>query len=129
MTAPRNAKEMNALIKPFADRHISESDKASIRAKLGDKDQVARDWDALIAEAYALMKTGDPTSSASQDMARRWSAMGELITAGDPTIQVKGRAVWDDAMKDPATAAKMALNREIFAFVKQAIEHWKTMAK
>ncbi len=129
MTTPRNAKEMNALIKPFADRHISESDKAAIRARLGDKDQVARDWDAIITEAYALMKTGDPTSPASQDLAHRWSAMAEKITATDPTIKVKGRAVWDDAMKDPAVAGKMALNREIFAFVDQAVMHWKTLAK
>jgi DNA-binding transcriptional MerR regulator len=129
MTTPRNAKEMNALFKPFADRHISESDKAAIRAKLGDKDEVARGWDALVAEAYALMKTGDPASSASQELARRWSAMAEKITAADPDIKVKGRAVWDDAMKDPAVASKMALNREIFAFVNQAVAHWKTLAK
>ena len=129
MTAPRNAKEMNALIKPFADRHISESDRAAIKAQVGDRDQAIRDMDALIAEAYALMKTGDPTSPASQDLARRWSAMDKQFTPADPTIKAKGRAVWDDAMKDPATAAKMALNREIFAFVNQAIEHLKTVPK
>ena len=125
MTTPQDAKQINALLKPFADRHISESDKAAIRAKLGDKEQVARDWNALITEAYALMKTGDPTSSASQDLARRWSAMAEQISAAAPTIKAKGRAVWDDAMKDPAVVSKMALNREIFAFVNQAVEYLK----
>ena len=126
MTTPRDIKQIGALLKPFADRHISESDKAAMKAKLVDREQVVGNCDALIAEAYALMKTGDPASPASQDLARRWAALGEQITAADPTLSAKGRAVWDDAMKDPAIAAKMALNREIFAFVNQAIEHWKT---
>jgi hypothetical protein len=62
-------------------------------------------------------------------MARRWAAVREQILSADPTIAVKGRAVWDEAMADPAVAAKMALNREIFAFVRQAVEHWKSLPK
>lgn len=130
MTMPRDSKQMGALFKPFAERHISESDRVAIRAKLVEGGRfVVGDMDALIAEAYALMKTGDPASPASQDLARRWAAMREQIMAADPTINAKGRAVWDDAMQDPAIAAKMALNREIFAFVRQAIEHLKPLAK
>jgi len=129
MTTPRDSMEMGALLKPFAERHLTESDRAAMKAKVPDRDQAIRSWDALLAEAYALMKTGDPISPESQEMARRWSAINEQFTADNPTIKAKGRAVWDDAMKDPAVAGKMALNREIFAFVRQAIEHLKTLAK
>lgn len=128
MTKPRDAKEMAALVKPFTDRHIDESDRAAIKASLDKPAQEAGHWDAMIAEAYALMKTGDPTSPAAQDVARRWSAIREKILAADPGIKAKGTAVWDEAMADPAVAAKMALNREIFAFVRQAIEHLKSQA-
>jgi len=126
MTTPRNATEMGALLKPFSERHISESDRAAIKASLDAPAQAAGHWDAMIAEAYALMKTGDPTSPASQDMARRWAAIREQILSANPGIAAKGRAVMDDAMADPAVAGKMALNREIFAFVRQAVEHLKS---
>jgi len=55
--------------------------------------------------------------------------MNEKITADNPAVRTQGRAIWDDAMKDPAIASQMALNREIFAFVRQAIEHWKARQK
>jgi MerR family transcriptional regulator, thiopeptide resistance regulator len=129
MTTPLDSGEMGALLKPFTERHLSESDRAAVKAKIPDQDQAALNWYAMLAEAYALMKTGDPTSPEAQDMARRWSAINEQITADDPTIKAKARAVWDDAMKDPAVAAKMALNREIFAFVRQAVEHFRARAK
>ena len=129
MTTPRDAKEMGALLKPYSERHISESDREAIKANLGAPALAAGHWDAMIAEAYALMKTGDPTSPASQDMAGRWAAVREQILSANPSIAAKGRAVMDDAMADPAVAGKLALNREIFAFVAQAVEHLKSLPK
>jgi MerR family transcriptional regulator, thiopeptide resistance regulator len=129
MTITPDVKQIGALLKPFADRHLSEDDKAAFKAKVADRDQVVRDWNGLIAEAQALMDAGDPTSPASQDLARRWAAMGEQFTAGDPDIRLKGRAIWNAAMEDPDVAAKMALNRKIFAFVDRAIAHMKAQAK
>jgi DNA-binding transcriptional MerR regulator len=129
MTRIVGAMEMNQLFTPFAERHITSEEKKSLQQKMGDRDQLKRTFDGLLAEGEVLMQIGDPTSPAAQDLARRWAAIEEQIAAADPTIKVKGRAVWDDAMKDPAIAAKMALNREIFAFVKQAIDHMKTLAK
>lgn len=129
MTTPRDAREMEALLNPFAERHINEGDRAAIKASLDKPALDPRHWDAMIAEAYALMKTGDPTSPASQDMARRWAAIQEKILGADPAIKAKSAAVWDEAMADPATAAKMAVNKEIFAFVRQAVDHLKTLPK
>ena len=77
------------------------------------------------------MQSGDPTSPGAQDWARRWVEMAEQLQfiAGDPIISAKARAVWNDAMEDSGVAGRMALNRKIFAFVEQAIAHWKTLAK
>ena len=60
---------------------------------------------------------------------RRWAAMREKIIAAGPTIKAKSRAVWEEAMADPAVAGKMALNQEIFAFVRQAVEHLGSLPK
>ena len=129
MTSLVDAKEMNQLLTPFADRHFSPEEKEAVRKKEGDRDQLRRTFDGLIAEGEVLMLAGDPTSPAAQDLARRWTAMGEQFTPEDPVLRAKGRALWNDAMADPAVAAKMALNRKIFVFVNEAITHWKTLAK
>src|SRR5690349_1043608 len=67
MTITPDVKQMGLLLKPFADRHLSEEDKATMKAKVADRDQIARNLNSLMAEALALMKAGDPTSPASQD--------------------------------------------------------------
>ena len=130
MTRIVDAKEMNQLFMPFFGRHFSPEEKERLKQKVGDRDQLRKTFDGLLAEGEALMQIGDPTSPGAQDLARRWAAMAAIdaqIAAHDPTISAKGRAVWNDAMEDPAVAAKMALNRKIFVFINQAIEHWKTL--
>jgi len=127
MTGLVDAKQMNELFKPFADRHFSPEEKEAIRQKAGDREQLKRTFDGLIAEGEALMLAGDPASPAAQDLARRWTAMGERFASDDPAFRAKGKALWNDAMADPAVAAKMALNRKIFAFVNEAIIHLKTL--
>ena len=122
-----SAKEFGKMIKPFADRHISAEEKESFRAGL-DREQVARDWEGMMAEWQALVQTGDPTSPAAQDVARRWSAfIGQF--AANTEIKTKEKAILKDAMNDPATAEKLAHYREIGAFAHKAIEHWKTLTK
>ncbi|HEY4076072.1 MAG TPA: MerR family transcriptional regulator [Rhizomicrobium sp.] len=123
-----NAKEMNHLLTPFAGVHISAAEKETLRKRI-DPDKAAQTMNGLIAEAQSLMEAGDHTSPAAQDIARRWGAFDEQIAGGDPDIRAKARAVWDDAMADPAVAEKMALNREIFRFVIRAVEHLKGQAK
>jgi len=126
MTKP-NVKEFSKMLKPFADRHISAEEKETFRAGL-DREQVARDWEGMMAEWQALVRIGDPTSPAAQDVARRWSAfIGQF--AANTEIKSKEKAILKDAMNDPATAEKLAQYREIGTFAHKAIEHWKALAK
>jgi len=129
MTGLVDAKQMNELFTPFADRHFSPEEKEAIRQKAGDREQLRRTFDGLIAEAEALMLAGDPTSPGAQDLARRWTGMGESFTSDDPAFRAKGKALWNDAMADPGVAAKMALNRKIFVFVNEAVTHLKSLAQ
>jgi MerR family transcriptional regulator, thiopeptide resistance regulator len=129
MTRPLDAKEMGQLLKPFAERHFGPEEKQALRQNLGNPDQAKHALEGWIAEGEALMRLGDPTSPAAQELARRVDAFSKQVTAGDPTIGSRGRALWNEAMDDPVVAEKMALNRKIFAFINQAVAHLKTMTE
>ncbi len=125
-----DVKDMSQALKPFADRHWSTDEKKAYRAQLTvDRDTLLQTANDLMAEALPLMKAGDHTSPAAQDLARRWRAMIKPLAGDPPEIRAKARAIWDDAMADPAVAAKLALNREIFRFVERAIDHQKAQEK
>ena len=124
-----NIKDFAEALKPFADRHISPEEKAVLKAQVTNREQIARDWEGMMAEWQTLMQSGDHTCLAAQDMARRWSAFVEQLPVLDAEIRGKQKAVMEDVMNDPAAAEKLAMYREIGAFAKQAIEHWKALAK
>jgi DNA-binding transcriptional MerR regulator len=126
MTKP-NVKEFSKMLTPFADRHISAEEKEAFGSGL-DREQVARDWEGMMAEWQTLVQTGDPTSPAAQDVARRWSAFIGQFSA-NTKIKSKEKAILKDAMNDPTTAEKLALYQEIGIFAYKAIEHWKALAK
>jgi DNA-binding transcriptional MerR regulator len=110
-------REMNKILMPFADRHLSPADKDAVRAKVVDREQFAKDIDALFAEAQTLMQTGDHTSPAAMDMARRFRALTRPFMTDDPEALAKYRAVWADALKDDATAATIRLSCALMALL------------
>jgi len=120
-----SAEELSKMLMPFADRHISPEEKAALKARFTNREQIARDWEGLMAEWQTLMQTGDPTSHAAQDMACRWSAFIGQFPVPGAEIKNKEKAIIKDAMNDPTTAEKLARYQEIGAFAKLAIEHWK----
>jgi DNA-binding transcriptional MerR regulator len=132
MTRP-SVKDLNRMLKPFADRHFSPEEKEALKAGI-DRDQTVKDVESLMAEALVLIQAGEEsTSPAAQDFARRWlptfRKIRQAMTAGVPGVKDKSQAAWNDALNDPMTAEKLALHRQIFAFVDQAIAHWKSLEK
>ena len=124
-----SVRELAKMLTPFASQHISAEEKAAMKAKVPNREQIARDWDDLMAEWQTLMLEGDHTSPAAQQMARRWSAFIGQLPVFDGEIKNKQKAIVKDAMSDPAIAEKLARYQEIGAFAKLAIEHWKGLAK
>ena len=127
MSQKLSQQEMKTLFDPFVEKHFSEAELAENAARPFDQDQATREWDALIAEAKALMAEGDPTSPAALDLARRWKAQVEKFTQGDKAVTQKVQAVWRDAMADPKAAPRLPLSPEIFAFMGQAQAKLKEM--
>jgi len=120
MTVKASDDEMKAIFDPLAQKHFTPEENAMLRRRSFDQAEISRNWESLIAEAKALMAKGDPYSPAAQDLARRWQAQVRLFTQGDPDVDRKVLGMWKDAMANPATAPKLPLNPEIFAFVQKA---------
>jgi DNA-binding transcriptional MerR regulator len=132
MTKP-NVKELGTMLAPFGDQHFSPQERQALKAGI-DRDQFVKDVNSLMAEALALIQAGEePAAPAAQDFARRWlptfRQIRQAMTAGGPGIKDKSQAVWNDALNDPGTAEKLALHRQIFAFVDQALAHLKAQEK
>jgi DNA-binding transcriptional MerR regulator len=115
---PTAADELRDLISPFVAKHFSEADIERVRqvAPPVDREQVARNWDEIFAEAQELMDAGDSTSPRAVALGRRWKAAVTAFSP-DPEMQAKSAAVWKEALADPETAPRLPVGPAVFAFV------------
>ena len=122
MTSKPTDEIMKQIFDPLSAKHFTPEEMRTFSTKAENYDQAAvtAAWDGLIAEAKALMAKGDPASPEAMDLARRWKAQVDLFTGGDPGVETKVRAIWQEAMADPKAAPKLPLNPEVFAFVGKA---------
>jgi DNA-binding transcriptional MerR regulator len=120
MTKKASDEEMKAIFDPLAEKHFTTEERATLQQRSFDQTEASKSWETLIEEAKALMAKGDPHSAAATDLARRWQAQVRMFTQGDPAVNAKVMGMWRDAMANPATAPKLPLNPEIFAFVQKA---------
>jgi DNA-binding transcriptional MerR regulator len=88
-----------------------------------DQEKDIAEWEALIADLKALTAKGDPASTASQDLARRWLAQTENFTKGDQILTTKLRNMTKDAMADPVTAAQMPYSKNDLLFLGKIFEN------
>jgi hypothetical protein len=122
MTGKATLEDMRDVLEPITHRHYTPADRAALAARPYDQAEIGRQWMALIEEARVLMAAGDPASPAAQDLGRRWKALYEQFTGGDKAIESKVSAVWRDAFADPASAARLPVSQEMFAFIGAALK-------
>jgi DNA-binding transcriptional MerR regulator len=117
--------DWNRTMQPIIDRHFTAEEQAAFKARKFSfaQPEVARAWDALIAEGRTLQAKGDPSSPEAMDLARRWMAQVRRFTGDDPAIIAKSAQVNLDALADPATAAKMPFDLALMRFVSDAHRH------
>ncbi len=125
MTAKPTDEEMKAIFEPHIAKHYTAEERAVLAQKKFDPGEVTKLWDGLIAEAKALASQGNPGSPEAVDLARRWMAMVEQFTGGDPMLARKATAVWTDAMGDPKAAPKLPVSLEVAGFIGLAIAKLK----
>lgn len=119
MTAKPNTEDLQKIFDPLIARHYSADDLAALKARSAEFDpaDIKRQWDGLFAEARALMAKGDPASPAALDLARRWMALTEQFTQGDPGLSERAAKVWKDAMADPKAKDKLPVDPAMWVFV------------
>lgn len=88
-----------------------------------DQEKDIAEWETLITDLKALTIKGDPASTASQDLARRWLAQTESFTKGDQILTTKLRNMTKDAMADPVTAAQMPYSKNDLIFLGKIFEN------
>ena len=120
MTDKRND-DLTSAYEAIAAKHFTPSDQATLAANgYGGMDKPDADWGALHEEAAQLMKAGDPCSSESMDLARRWMGKVFEATGGDPVLTRKVRTVARELHEQPVFAAASSSSNEMIDFVSQA---------
>ncbi len=80
--------------------------------------EVEAEWPRLIAEVRAEMERGtDPADPRVQALARRWTALVEEFTGGNPEIAKAARKLYED---QAPVARQMGIDRELMAYVERA---------
>ena len=120
MASKATPEELKAIFDPISSKYFTPEETKALAAKKFDQKAVSESWEKVIEDAKAAMAKGDPASPVALTVARRWRALVNQFTGGDPAIAAKVKAVWSDAMADPKAALKLPLNTEIFAFIAKA---------
>ena len=124
MTTHPTLKELNEVVNPIIQKHLPPGDKASLKEWYSGHQELLNTGKALMEEATALMASGDATSAAAMDFARRFRALTKQLmsnpspaTAVMPTLT----ATTDDARSDREALLKV----EVFDFIEKAIANLK----
>lgn len=82
--------------------------------------QAQQGWPRLIAEVRAAMDAGTPPDDpAVLDMGRRWHALVNAFTGGDPGI---ARKLKDAYAKEPQVLAAQGMDVAMFAYIRMAMQ-------
>lgn len=131
MTTQSTAEQLKEIFAPLKQKHLTPQDEASLKE--------AREWASgpedvkkslesikqLMQEARTLMTSGDPTTAAAMDFARRFRTTSQHLKSMAPSyltdLSPKFKAMMDDARSDPDVSQKL----EVFAFVEKALANLK----
>jgi len=129
MTQQSTAEELKEILAPFRQKHLTPQERASLKEwafdQPGDVKKSIKSAHQLLEEAKALMISGDATTAAAMDFARRFRATVEHLKSGEPSLlpalRPKLRAMVDDARSDPAVSQRI----EVLGFIEKALANLK----
>jgi DNA-binding transcriptional MerR regulator len=128
MTKQSTAEELKEILTPFKQKHLTPQEEASLEeasVKEWTSGQPKKSMRQLMEEAKALMTSGDATTAAAMDFARRFRTTAEHLKSSEPSqltaLRPKLKAMMDDARSDPDVSQKL----EVFAFVEKALANLK----
>lgn len=125
MTKQSTAGELKEILTPFIQKHLTPQEAASLKDPQkwapAQPNDVKQSMMQLLDEAQTLMTSGDATTPAAMDFARRFRTASEQVKNSAPavltTLKPKIKAVMDDARSDPGISQKL----QVIAFVEKAL--------
>jgi MerR family transcriptional regulator, thiopeptide resistance regulator len=121
------AEELKEILTPFKQKHLTPQEEASLEEASvkewasGPKKSIGQ----LMEEARALMTSGDATTTAAMDFARRFRTTTTHLKGSEPSqltaLRPKLKAMMDAARADPDVSQKL----EVLAFVEKALANLK----
>jgi MerR family transcriptional regulator, thiopeptide resistance regulator len=124
MTTHPTAQELGEALAPFKQKHLTSGDNAGLKEWSSGHPDLPDTGKALMEEATALMASGDATSAAAMDFARRFRAWTkQMMSSPSPVTDLtpKLTAMMDDARSDPAASQKL----EVYGFLEKVALNWK----
>ena len=87
MTKQSTAEELKEILAPFKQKHFTPQDEASFKEARGmvGRSSPRKSMKQLLEEARALMTSGDATTAAAMDFARRFRATAEHLKSSEPS--------------------------------------------
>jgi DNA-binding transcriptional MerR regulator len=120
MTKRSTANELNEALAPFSQKHLTPQDDASLQEWRAGQSELLDRGKVLMEEAAVLMASGDATTPAATDFARRFLALTAQVNSRPspvPAMTPRVKAALDDARSDPEASPKM----EVFGFIQTAL--------
>jgi transketolase len=90
------------------------------------QERVSRQWTELIGEVEAAVeRKEDPAGAHAGELARRWRALVEEFTGGDPDVTQSVKNAWADRANWPAEAKQQTqpfhITPQVWGFIQQAM--------
>jgi DNA-binding transcriptional MerR regulator len=125
MSNKLDSEEWKAMFDPLIQKNYAPEDLAKASGRHFDQEEISKAWNTLFEDAKAVMAKGDPYSPEAMDVARRWSALVNQFTQGDPKLAEGSSKVWKDAFADPKIAPRLPVGADLFAFVGKGMQRLK----
>ncbi len=120
MTNHPTHKELKEAMTPFSQRHLTPQDDASLQEWHAGHSDLLTSGKLLMEEAAVLMASGDATTPAATDFARRFRALTAQVNSSPspvPAMTPRIKAALDEARSDPGASPKI----EVFGFIQKAL--------
>lgn len=129
MTKKLTCEERKNIEAPFRQKHFTLEENASLdKWKIDNRDRL-KAIQELTEEAKALAVSGDATSVAAMDFARRYQANVKQLMGSGPTplttLAPKFKALMDDVRSDPETSKKISPTPEVIDFIKKVMANFR----
>lgn len=123
MTNHPTLEDLHKAVKPIIQKHLPQGD-LSPQAWFADHQDLLKTGKALMKEATALMASGDSTSPAAMDFARRFRALTQQLTSGPSPVTAMMPSV--TAPTAGARLLRGALMKvKVFAFIEKVTANLK----